>query len=165
MTDATPAWEAQLNAVLPVFGHRNWIVVADSAYPAQAKPGIETIVSGEDQLQVVRKVLVAIDACNHIRANIYVDKELGFVDENDASGIAEYREQLGQALRGESANQIPHDEIIAKLDKSAQSFRVLVIKTDTTIPYTSVFFELDCGYWDAASEQRLRQAMAAAQSN
>jgi hypothetical protein len=34
-----------------------------------------------------------------------------------------------------------------------------------TIPYTSVFFELDCGYWSAAAEQRLRKAMSAAASN
>jgi len=32
--------------LLPLFGHRNWIVVADSAYPAHSMPGIETIVSG-----------------------------------------------------------------------------------------------------------------------
>jgi hypothetical protein len=32
-----------------------------------------------------------------------------------------------------------------------------------TIPYTSVFFELDCGYWNAEAEQRLRQAMPVAE--
>jgi len=36
---------------------------------------------------------------------------------------------------------------------------VLVIKTDMTIPYTSVFFELDCGYWDSDAEKRLREGM------
>jgi hypothetical protein len=30
-----------------------------------------------------------------------------------------------------------------------------------TIPYTSVFFELECGYWDAASEKRLRELIPA----
>src|ERR1039458_10655620 len=30
---------------------------------------------------------------------------------------------------------------------------MLLIKTDMTIPYTSVFFELDCGYWNAEAEQ------------
>ena len=33
-----------------------------------------------------------------------------------------------------------------------------------TIPYTSVFFELDCGYWNAGAEQRLREAIAASES-
>jgi len=43
----------------------------------------------------------------------------------------------------------------------AQIFRALIIKTGLTIPYTSIFFELDCGYWSAEAEQRLRQSMAA----
>jgi hypothetical protein len=33
-----------------------------------------------------------------------------------------------------------------------------------TIPYTTVFFELDCGYWNAAAEDRLRQAMKASEA-
>ena len=167
MKEVTPAteWERQLRALLPVFGHRNWIVVADSAYPAQSRAGIETIVSGEDQLPVVKKVLAAIDACKHIRANVYVDRELGFVNGNDAPGISRYRADLGATLGGASAKQLPHEQIIAKLDQSAQVFRVLIIKTEMTIPYTSVFFELDCGYWDAGSEERLRQAVQAANSN
>jgi hypothetical protein len=28
------------------------------------------------------------------------------------------------------------------------------------IPYTSVFLQLDCKYWSAESEQKLRQAMS-----
>ncbi len=167
MKEVTPAteWERQLRALLPIFGHRNWIVVADSAYPAQSRVGIETIISGEDQLPVVKKVLAAIDACKHIRANVYVDMELNFVNGNDAPGISRYRADLGAVLGGASAKRLPHEQIIAKLDRSGQVFRVLIIKTKMTIPYTSVFFELDCGYWDAASEERLRQAVQAANSN
>jgi L-fucose mutarotase/ribose pyranase (RbsD/FucU family) len=145
---------------LPLFGHRNWIVVADSAYPAQSKAGIETIVASAEQIQVVEKVVAAIAACEHIRANIYTDQELSYVEENDAPGITSYRQQLEALLAGSSAKQIPHEQIIAKLDQSAQVFRVLIIKTKMTIPYTSVFFELDCGYWSAAAEERLRKSMA-----
>ena len=159
VTSPVACWERQLSALLPLFGHRNWIVVADSAYPAQSKPGIETIAAGEDQIHVVRKVLEAITACSHIRANVYVDKELGFVKENDAPGIADYKQQLHEALHGSSAEHLEHDRIIARLDQSAQVFRILVIKTNMTIPYTSVFFELDSGYWNAEAEERLRQAM------
>jgi L-fucose mutarotase/ribose pyranase (RbsD/FucU family) len=72
-------WKPKLSSILPLFGHRNWIVVADSAYPAQSKPGIETVVSGGDQLAVVQHVLDAIAACKHIRANVYADKELAYV--------------------------------------------------------------------------------------
>jgi hypothetical protein len=59
---------------------------------------------------------------------------------------------------GSSAKELPHEEIIAKLDQTAQVFRVLVIKTELTIPYTSMFFELDCCYWTPEAEQRLRRA-------
>jgi hypothetical protein len=37
---------------------------------------------------------------------------------------------------------------------------VLVLKTRLTIPYTSVFIRLECGYWSADAEKRLRAAMA-----
>jgi len=158
-SSAVRDWERELASLLPLFGHRNWIVVADSAYPAQSKPGIETIVANADQIHVVRKVLDAITTCNHIRANVYADKELSFVDENDAPGISEYRKQLDGALCGSKVSHLPHDEIIHKLDQSAEIFRILIVKSDMTIPYTSVFFELACGYWNAAAEERLRQAM------
>jgi hypothetical protein len=39
---------------------------------------------------------------------------------------------------------------------------VLIIKTDLTIPYTTVFFELGCAYWPGDAEDRMRKAMAAA---
>jgi hypothetical protein len=34
---------------------------------------------------------------------------------------------------------------------------VLVIRTISALPYSSVFLELQPGYWDSDSEQRLRQ--------
>jgi hypothetical protein len=74
----------------------------------------------------------------------------------------EYARNLGAALKGANVRYLPHEEIIHKLDESAKLFRVLLIKTDMTLPYTSVFFELDCGYWSAEAEQRLRKALSAA---
>jgi hypothetical protein len=37
-----------------------------------------------------------------------------------------------------------HKQIIARLDRIAQCFRVLIVKTDLSISYTSFFFELGC---------------------
>lgn len=159
---ATADWEAKLAALLPLFGHRNWVVVADSAYPAQSKPGIETLVTGADQVHVLRKVIDVIAASNHIRANVYLDNELEFIPERDAPGVANYRHELGALLADSTPFRLPHDRIIAKLDQSAQVFRILIIKTDLIIPYTSVFFELDCGYWNDDAEQRLRETILAA---
>jgi L-fucose mutarotase/ribose pyranase (RbsD/FucU family) len=167
-SDVTPStqpdWELHLNALLPLFGHRNWILVADSAYPAQSRPGIETIVAEAEHIHVLKTVMDAITASRHVRANVYLDSELGFVEEIDAPGIAEYRQQLDTVLYGFHVNPIPHEQVIHKVDQSAQVFRILIIKTEMTIPYTSVFIELDCDYWNAEAEERLRQAIHVADS-
>lgn len=158
----TQELERVLRERLPLLGHRNWIVVTDAAYPLQSSPGIETLLCSESQIEATRKVMEAIESAAHIRANIYTDAELQHVAENDAEGIDFFRRQLAQLLQGQSALQIPHEEIIAKLDQAAKLFRVLLVKTNAVLPYTSVFFELDCGYWNADAEQRLRKAMQAA---
>ncbi|MGA2572420.1 MAG: RbsD/FucU domain-containing protein [Terracidiphilus sp.] len=157
---STPDWELRLNALLPLFGHRNWIVVADSAYPAQSKPGIETVVSGAGHIEVAQKVLDSIAASKHLRPKIYLDHELEFVAESEAPGVSRCRDQLAALLKSVKLTTMPHEQIIDKLDQTAQIFRVLIIKTDLRIPYTSVFFELGCGYWSTDAERRLRRAIA-----
>ena len=157
-----PLWEDRLHELLPLYGHRNWIVVADSAYPAQASPGIETILARGDPIEIVRMVMRAITATGHVRAGVFLDYELPFVHESDAPGIDNYRRELDATLRGASLEELPHEQIIARLDQSAEVFRVLIVKTEMTLPYTSVFFALDCGYWSAEAEGKLRQAIAAA---
>jgi D-ribose pyranose/furanose isomerase RbsD len=154
-----PDWERRLSDCLPLFGHRNWIVVADSAYPAQSSPGIETLVAPASQIEVVHAVVEAISASKHVKALVHLDREITYVSERDASGIAAYRRQLEGILSGVQVDWIPHEEIISRLDQSARVFRILIIKTPMTIPYTSVFFELDCRYWSAEAEQRLRKSM------
>ena len=160
---SSPNWQERLQATIPVFGHRNWIVIADSAYPAQSRSGIETVVSGAGQLEVVEKALAAVAASKHVRPIIYTDQELKFVREEDAPGISAYRQQLGKLLENRQVSVMEHEKIISLLDQAAQTFRVLIIKTNMTLPYTSVFLQLDCGYWGAGAEQRLRKAMVAPQ--
>ena len=46
------------------------------------------------------------------------------------------------------------------LDESSSLFRVLVIKTNCTLPYTSVFLQLDCSYWGPENEKVLRENMS-----
>jgi len=152
-------WGAGLGRVLPVFGHRNWICIVDAAYPAQARASITTVATGADQLAAVKAALKAVDAATHVRPIIYLDAELDHVAEADAPGIAAYRTALKELLAQRPVTTLPHEEIIAKLDAAGETFRVLVLKTNLALPYTSVFLQLDCGYWSAEAEQRLRQAM------
>jgi hypothetical protein len=52
---APPAdWRAKVAESLPLFGHRNWILIVDSAYPEQSSLGIETVETNAPQLEVVR---------------------------------------------------------------------------------------------------------------
>lgn len=161
LSQGTHEWEDELTRRLSLFGHRNWIVIADAAYPAQSNPGIETVVADADQIQVMQTVLGRIATTKHIRINVYADLELSFVEENDAPGISEYRQRLDLLLNEPGVKRLPHEQIIAKLDQCANLFRILIIKTNLTIPYTAVFLELECGYWNADAEQRLRTAMRA----
>ncbi|MBV8673243.1 MAG: hypothetical protein JOZ33_07395 [Acidobacteriaceae bacterium] len=153
-------WKTKLSGDIRRFGHRNWIVVADSAYPLQTSPGIETIVVDADQLTVIGQVIDDLRDAKHVRAVVYTDSELSFVPEQDAKGVGAYREALAKLLSSQVAHQrLPHGQILEKLDQAGKSFKVLIIKTPLTIPYTSVFFQLDCGYWSNEAEARLRAAM------
>ena len=154
-----PNWEEILKDRLQLYGHRNWLVIADSAYPAQSRPAIETIIADEEQTTVLERTSAILGGCRHIKANIYTDEELACVREEDAPGISSYRKGLGNLFGGRQVRVAPHEEIIAKLDRAGELFRVLVIKTNMRIPYTSVFFEMDCGYWNAQAEKKLRGAM------
>ena len=109
-----------------------------------------------------KHVLAAIAQCRHIRANVFADKELAYLAESDAPGVLKYCRGLEAALKEANVSYLPHEQIIDKLDESARLFRILLIKTDMTIPYTSVFFQLDCGYWNTDAEHRLRKALSAA---
>ena len=154
-----PHWEATLKDRLELYGHRNWLVVADSAYPAQSSQGVETIVADEEQPRVLERLFAILRACKHVKPTIYMDEELRFVLEGDAPGVTSYREKLSSLLEGYEECALPHEEIISRLDRVDQKFRVLLIKTNMRIPYTSVFCELGCKYWDGQAEARLRAAM------
>jgi hypothetical protein len=162
MEGSNGGWQQKLAERIPLYGHRNWIVIADSAYPAQSRDGIETIVVNAPQVRVLQTVLSQLDASKHVRPIVYTDQELKFIPEAEAPGVSGYRETLAMLLKNRDSNVLPHEQIISKLDQTAQTFRVLIIKTNMAIPYTSVFLQLDCGYWSAESERKLRAAMATA---
>ena len=156
---AADNWKEKLQKELPLLGHRNWIVVADSAYPLQTAPGIETIYVEADQLEVVKGVIAELAKTKHVKPTIYTDAEMKFAAEKNAPGIGAYRDGLGKVLTNQPVQVLPHEQIIGKLDEAGKTFKVLLIKTPLTKPYTSVFFQLECGYWNGESEAELRKAM------
>jgi hypothetical protein len=155
-------WLVRLNQELPLLGHRNWIAVVDSAYPLQTSAGIETLETDGEQLDVVRRVLSKVAQATHVRPVIFTDAELKAIPESDAPGVSYYRDQLNHMLEQyDTADRqsLPHEQIIARLDDAGKTFHILVLKTRMSLPYTSVFIRLDCGYWTDEQEKRLRERM------
>ena len=155
-------WKAEVTEAMPLLGHRNWILIVDSAYPLETSRGIETVETNTDELSVVRAVLESINSSRHVRPVITLDSELAFVPDEDAPGASAYRAQIGKVLQGYDVQSQPHEAFLKAIDKEGRTYRVLVLKTNMAIPYTSVFIRLDCKYWSADAEKRLRAKMGTA---
>lgn len=152
-------WQQILKQRLPLLGHRNWVCVVDSAYPWQNSPGIELVDTGADHVTVLKAVLAALSKAPHVRPEIFLDKEIDFVPDSDAKGISALRKRLFAALPKSGVEKKLHEDIIADLDNAGGTFKVLMLKTTLTLPYTSVFMRLNCGYWSDGAEKRMRGKM------
>ncbi len=158
-TSAEKGWKEQLNDELPLLGHRNWILVVDKAFPAQTASGIKVINTGESLQDVLQFTLQKIDRSLHVKPIIYTDKELAYITPAMVSYIDNYKKQLQKTLNGIEPLTLLHDSVFVKIDKAAKLFKVIVLKTEETIPYSSVFLQLDCKYWSPLQEQELRELM------
>jgi D-ribose pyranose/furanose isomerase RbsD len=152
-------WQDILAKDLHLLGHRNWILVVDKAFPEQSSPGMKYLYVEQDLLPTLEYVLKEVEASTHVKAIIYQDKELSFITEEQLAGIEAFRAEAQKVLVDREVNTLLHDEVFSMLDESSSLFRVLVIKTNCTIPYTSVFLQLDCSYWNGDQESALRDAM------
>lgn len=150
------AWQSHLEAQLPLLGHRNWIVVTDMAYPLQTSPGIQTLFAEEPYAKVVATVDSLIKAAPHVFAHVYQDSEQEQLSEELAPGWDDYRASMDNVFSHTDVQHVPHEELIQRLDQAGSLCKVVIIKTPLTLPYTSTFFELDCGYWDSDRESRIR---------
>lgn len=153
-------WKEELRERLPLMGHRNWILVVDKAFPLQTAPGMEYMYVDEPLPQVLEQLMNEVHNETHIKPIVYRDKELSFIEEADSPGISDYRKQLDEVLKGLTVQTLVHDSVFKQLDDASKLFKVLVIKTNETLAYSSVFVELDCKYWDGEKESKLRKAIA-----
>lgn len=156
----TYMWKNDLTSMLPLMGHRNWILVVDQAYPWQSAQGLMVIDTKEPIEQVLPEVLSAVDSAKHIKPIIYTDLELNYLDEAICPGVTPVREALTAALKEYPVNTIPHEQVFPRIDEASKLFQIIVLKTTSHIAYSSVFIELDCGYWNDTSEKALRARMA-----
>lgn len=153
-------WKSQLKEKLTEFGHRNWILLVDKAFPSQNADGITILNTGEDLLDVLNFTLQEIDRSTHVSPIVYTDKELSFLTSDLVGNIGDYRSKLEKSIGKYNAQALLHDSVFVKIDEASKLFEVLVLKTNETIPYSSVFIELDCKYWSGKNENLLRNMMA-----
>lgn len=156
---AQSSWQSRVQEQMPLMGHRNWILIVDSAYPLQSSPGVETLETNASHLDVLRYVLGVVNNSIHVRPEIYMDAELPYVPDTDAPGASAYRDQIQRVLSSYKIQSLPHENIINMVDDTSKEFRVLVLKTTMTVPYSSVFVRLDCKYWSDDAEKRMRARM------
>lgn len=147
-------WQSQFEKQLSLSGHRNWVLVVDKAFPEQ--PGMSVINTGERLLPVLKKILGLIDSSTHVKPNIYTDLELQYMDDTLATGVADYKHKLQSVLHNLPVQSILHDSVFLKMNAAQKLFSVTVLKTEEVIPYSSVFIELDCKYWNSEKESELR---------
>lgn len=160
MTPNTPDWKSKFDNELPYLGHRNWILVVDKAFPMQSSAGMEVINTNENLIPVLTYVLSQIKTSSHVRPIIYTDQELNYIHDDLATGADTYRTTLQNTLAGAEIKNLLHENVFTKLDESSKLFKVVVLKTECTIPYSSVFMQLDCAYWSSDKELLLRKAMS-----
>jgi hypothetical protein len=152
-------WRQRFAELLPTYGHRNWILIADAAYPAQVG-AIEVLATGEDHLTTIREVMDALRTAPHIRPVVRLDAELEYVSDDLVPGAKALRSALLSDLEDLEPEWMWHADLIDQVGEVSRKFPVLVIKTTGTVPYSSVFVELDCGYWSPAQEAEMRRQIA-----
>lgn len=150
-------WKEEFSLELPKLGHRNWILIVDKAFPELASYNIKIINTNSPLLNVLNEVKTVLDSQSHITPILYKDLELEMLDEGLVKGSTKFKENLYKIYPKEAYKSILHEEIFSKMDSSSKIFKILVLKSETTIPYSSVFMELDCKYWNPELESLLRK--------
>lgn len=150
-------WKDPVNQQVNQLGYGNWIVVAEASFPAHSRIGARQVISDAEVPEVIDYVLKSLEQNQYLRPELYVTREMRSLENDFAPGIDYTRERIRESLHGHETTEIDQQSIITLLESANKSYDVLVIRTTTALPYTSVFIDLQPGYWDAQSEDRLRQ--------
>lgn len=151
------SWQTAVDHQTRQLGYRNWIIITEASFPAQNRPGIRQVNAPVEVPEVLDYVLQSMEQTENVRPRVYVTREMRSVENDFAPGIDAFREKLKTALHSHETTELDQQSLITLMEDANRSFDVLVIRTPTALPYTSVFMELQPGYWDAESESRLRQ--------
>lgn len=153
-------WRAAVDSQAAQLGYRNWIVIAEASFPAHSRPGVRQVAAPVEIPEAVDYVLNALEQTENVRPQVYLTREVRSVENDFAPGIDEFRKRIKESLHGHEPTELDQQSLLTLLEDANRSFDVLVIRTQSALPYTSVFLELQPGYWDAESEARLRDRIA-----
>jgi D-ribose pyranose/furanose isomerase RbsD len=149
-------WQAAVNRQAGQLGYRNWIIIAEASFPAHNRPGLRQVTASVGVPEALDYVLNTLEQTQNVRPQIYLTREVRSVENDFAPGIDELRKQVKDALHGHETTELDQQSLLTLTEDANRSFDVLVIRTTTALPYSSVFIELQPGYWDVDSETRLR---------
>lgn len=150
-------WKGAVDRQVAQLGNRNWIIVAEASFPAYSRIGVRQVNADVEIPEAVDYVLNVMERTENTRPNVYLARELRSVENDYAPGIDPLRKSITASLHGHEAVQISHQSLQLLIEDANRSFDVLVIRTQTALPYSSVYLELLPGYWDADSEEKLRE--------
>ncbi len=156
---AFPAWFKQLDGEIAKLGSYNWIVIAEPAFPSLSRDGITTLTVPATTPEALDIVFQSIDSHGHVTPRIYTTRESLALSEDEAPGIKKFRQNLSLALHGREPAVLPSEALELLLTDAKKKYRVLILKTTTSLPYSSVFLELESGYWDGDAETSLRKRL------
>ncbi|MBT7957912.1 MAG: hypothetical protein HN759_01140 [Akkermansiaceae bacterium] len=158
-SDISRPWKKTIRSELTYLGARNWVVVAEAAFPVQSRRGIRVIYIDAEIPDLVDGIEQVIEEKHHVKPRIYVTAEISKVEYDYAPGVKYYRKELESALHGREALALNNNMLMRMLRDTSKTYRLLIIKSRTALPYSSVFMELGSGYWDEESESHLRDMM------
>lgn len=152
-----PNWQTAVDNQAAQLGYRNWIVIAEASFPAHNRPGMRQVTAPVEVPEAVDYVIHSLEQTESVRPRVYLTRELRSVENDYAPGIDALREKLKDSLHGHETTELEQQSLLTLLQDANRSFDVLVIRTQTALPYSSVFMELQPGYWDSTSESMLRE--------
>ena len=155
----SPAWIKLVNTEILELSKFSWIIVTDPAFASLNQRSITTVTVDSSSPEVLEEVFSILENNGQVDSKIYFSKESRFLKESDIPGIREFKIKRENAIEGRKTRALDHLALEILLMDAQKKYRVLIIETNTLIPYSSIFLELESAYWDGESETALRKRM------
>lgn len=128
-----------------------WIVIGDPRFKEIKSEEVTFLPTNQTTPEILQFVLTLLNQSNSVISRLYTSKEIRFLTEKDAHGVTAYKAardkvSTDRELRGvdEDIMKILINESDSNSTNNQQSTeRILMIDTETKLPYSSIFIELE----------------------